>query len=176
MQDGTLRVVPLLKEHIQLLYGWFNEPHVRLFYSLKSWTLDEVAKKFMPRISGETSLCPFIVMCDETAIGYVQYYSLKNENSYRSVLPPEIFDNAAGIDLFIGEADFLGKGLGSVIVRAVLEQHVWSYYQYCVVDPDQRNTASLLMFERCGFRQHAIVSTRDDLGQVVQYVLLVKSK
>lgn len=63
---------------ISLLHQWFNMPHVQAFYSLRSWTEDEVIAKLTPYISREKSVSGFMILLDENPIGYLQSYKVSD--------------------------------------------------------------------------------------------------
>ena len=94
------------------MFRWFNTPHVQKFYSLRPWTEDEVLVKLTPYISGDKPVSGFIVSLDENPIGYLQSYKVSDYPWPNQNLPEEIVKTAVGMDLFIGDEDFLGKGLG----------------------------------------------------------------
>ena len=64
---------------IPLMYRWFNLPHVIKFYSLRKWTEDEVGKKLIPYIIGETPISGFIILINEKPIGYIQQYKVSDD-------------------------------------------------------------------------------------------------
>jgi hypothetical protein len=48
--EPHIRFTPLEEGHFSLIHQWFNNLHVQAFYSLRSWTLEDVAKKLTPHI------------------------------------------------------------------------------------------------------------------------------
>ena len=61
-------------------------------------------------------------------IGYIQSYPLKDHPWENQDLSNKIVQQAAGIDLFIGEEECLGKGLGCEIINYFLEKHIWPFF------------------------------------------------
>jgi len=45
MDKNIFSFKSLEESDFDLVYHWFNQPHVQDFYSLRSWTLEEVQKK-----------------------------------------------------------------------------------------------------------------------------------
>lgn len=150
---------PVSLEHISFLHRWYNTPHVQAFYSLRSWTEEEVLQKFYPQFLQETPVFGSIVLLNHMPIGYVQYYSLE-DFPWQGIDP---LPSAAGLDLFIGESKWVGKGIGAQIVSFVLKQKIWPSFSLCLVDPDVRNLASIRMFEKCGFERFKTIDTQDAL-------------
>jgi RimJ/RimL family protein N-acetyltransferase len=59
----------------------------------------------------------------------------------------------AGLDLFLGEADLLGRGIGTRVIDAFTRDVVFGREatHACVVDPDAENLPSLRAFAKAGF-------------------------
>lgn len=161
---------------IPLVHRWFNMPHVQAFYSLRSWSENEVFNKLKPYITGENPVFGFIISLDDLPIGYVQYYRLADFPWPEQALFDEVIRHAAGIDLFIGDPDYLGKGYGTRILNQILTQLIWPQFDYCIVDPDIRNNAMIRCSEKLGFKQHKIINTEDALKRTVKLMLMILKK
>lgn len=156
---------PLSLSDVPLMHQWFNLPHVQKSYSLRKWTETEVLDKLKPYINGDKPVLGFIILMNEKPIGYVQQYKISDYPWPNQNLPEEILNNAAGMDLFIGDERLIGKGIGGQIVQAFIENKIWPEFQYCVVDPDIKNIAAIRCYEKLNFRNHAIIETKDALDQ-----------
>ncbi|MBU0569505.1 acetyltransferase, partial [Patescibacteria group bacterium] len=96
-----------------LLNTWFQMPHVA-----KWWPVPRVGEdffnSFLKRIRSGTK--PYLVLCNDFPIGYIQCYNVDLTTSTwlpKSLLP----GNLIGIDQFIGEPDYLGKGIGTLFIK-----------------------------------------------------------
>lgn len=167
---------PLDESHFNLMLDWFNMPHVQVFYSLRTWTYEEVCKKLKPYVRGENQIRSFIIHLEDHPIGYIQSYPVKDHPWEKQDLSEKIIQEAAGFDLFIGEETYLNQGLGKKIIDAFLQSHIWPNYQYCFVDPDIRNVASLRLFQKCGFIEHKQIDNENVLKQMVTLKLLMKKR
>lgn len=166
-----------LKElHFELILRWFNKPHVQAFYSLRNWTYEEVYKKLEPYVRGETQINCFVIYLENHPIGYIQSYSLKDHPWENQDLSEEIIQEAAGFDLFIGEENYLKKGMGSQIIECFLKERIWPNYQCCFVDPDTRNKASIRVFQKCGFVEHKPIHCQNALKQPVTLKLMMRKR
>jgi len=146
---------------------------------MHDWTLDEVKSKYLPYVQKEKPVNCFIAYLDEKPFAFIQDYAVKDFGWPEQNLEPDMIQKAAGIDLFIGEVSMLHKGLGSELLEAFLETHVWPRYEFCVVDPELRNLASQRFFQRCGFSEHKTIHTsdtleRDGFERDVSLVLMVR--
>lgn len=164
---------PLAFSDISLLHQWFNKPHVQAFYSLRSWTEDEVLAKLTPYITGEKPVSGFIILLDENPIGYLQSYKVSDYPWPEQDLPDGIVRNAMGLDLFIGKSELIKKGWGRKIIQTFIETHVSRQYQYCVVDPDISNDAAVRCYEKLKFKEHKILDTVDALKRPAKIKLMI---
>ena len=66
-----------------------------------------------------------------------------------------LMDRRAGIDLFIGEVDHVGRGIGPLVISAFARDVVFGLHgvDVCVASPDPRNRRSLRAFEKAGFER-----------------------
>lgn len=167
----NIQFKPLNEAHFGLMLHWFNSPHVQAFYSLKNWTEEEVSNKLMPYLHHEKQLHGYVIYFEQNPIGYMQSYPVNKHPWENQDLPDGIVEKAAGFDLFIGEKAYLNQDLGKQIVYSFLEEHIWPHYQYCLVDPDMRNEASIRLFRKCGFREHKNVMQKQ-----FQLQLMMKEK
>jgi len=167
---------PLKKEDMPLMHAWFNRPHVQEFYSLRSWKEQEVLEKMSASLSHEKHLFGFIIRLGDIAIGYIQWYPVKDHPWPHQELDDKVQALAAGIDLFIGEEQWINKGLGREIMHTFLEKEIWPNFSYCIVDPDISNTASVRMFQKCGFSLHKTVQASNKLGRLAHLCLMIKER
>jgi len=133
-------------------------------------------KKVLPNITGEKPVHSFIVYACNTPIGYIQYYRLIDFPWPDQSLLDEIINQGAGMDIFIGDVNYLGKGYGKKIINDFLNEIVWPLFNYCVVDPDVKNNVSLQCCEKLGFKKHKIIKTENALGSPAELCLMIKSK
>jgi RimJ/RimL family protein N-acetyltransferase len=67
-----------------------------------------------------------------------------------------------GMDYLIGEEELIGRGLGSAMISAFVEQVVRGVYSDArgvVADPEVANLASIGALRRAGFREHKVLPT-----------------
>jgi RimJ/RimL family protein N-acetyltransferase len=155
------------------MFEWFNTPHVQKFYSLRSWTQEEVREKLTPYIAGEKPVSGFVISLDEHPIGYLQSYRVRDYPWPNQNLSKEIVKRAMGMDLLIGRQQLLGKGLGQQIIRTFIKTHVCPQYQYCIVDPDIKNLPAIRCYEKLKFKVHQVIDTQDALHRPTKLMLMI---
>jgi RimJ/RimL family protein N-acetyltransferase len=63
-------------------------------------------------------------------------------------LPPD----AVGVDLSIGEADKLSRGIGSAVLRQFAQDLVEQGCRTIIIDPDPENERAVRAYAKAGFR------------------------
>lgn len=153
-----------------LMLTWLEAHHIKAWWhSDIVWTLEAVAKKYANYVKGykivndtKRPLSAFIIHVDDIPIGFIQYYNahdftqdfLRDDDLDISFLP----QSCAGVDLFIGEERYIGKGVGPKILKKFLCDHVFKYFEHVFANPDINNTRSIKAFEKTGF---SIIKTTD---------------
>jgi len=109
-------------------------------------------RDWLEAIRGEDPTDMFVIDLDLRPIGILQSYRVDDHPDYVAQLGA-LLAPAFGIDLFIGEADLIGKGHGPALIKAFLPQAAARYgLDYCVIGPSKRNIAAIRAYEKCGFR------------------------
>ncbi len=143
----------MVMDDLPLMHRWLQTPHV-----LEWWwggiapPYEAVVEKYGPRIrSGEPS-DPYIMLSLDRPIGYMQTYMIRDYPEYAALV--DVDTDAAGVDLFIGEEDYLHKGLGSHILRAFLRAIVFGAGDAtsCIIGPSETNRIAIRAYEKAGFR------------------------
>jgi len=145
---------------LPLMHRWRNTPHVLEWWS-EARTLDEIIAKYTPRIDGKEDVRCFVIVHGETPIGYIQEYPVAGSEYARDIAEPE---RIVGIDLFIGEVEFLHRGLGAQIIRQFLTDFVFAdpAVESCVIDPSVSNRGAIGAYEKAGFRFFKTVTNRGE--------------
>lgn len=138
--DPPYRFVPLTYQHLPLLRRWFDEPHVRQWYSDPSG-LEDIADHVE-----EQGVHPFLVLCGSIPIAYLQSYDIDSAHPYAATAR-----GALGIDQFIGPAAFLGRGHGSAFIRAYLRKCAREGVARVIVDPKPNNHRAIRAYRKAGF-------------------------
>jgi RimJ/RimL family protein N-acetyltransferase len=140
----------LSAEDIPLLHQWLNTPHVRRWYGRErdNSSMRSVAEHYCARIDGTQPTRPFVIICDGRLAGYVQTYLISDHSHYCDALALD--EDAAGVDVFIGEPACVHRGLGPQIIRSFLRQIVFKQFQvdWCVVGPEPNNHAAIRAYEK----------------------------
>lgn len=151
----TLRL--MTEDELPLMVEWLSRPHVSEWFHDHPATLEAVTEKYKPRIDGTSLTKVFTVVVDSKPIGMVQAYQVHDYPEYADSIG---IDEAIGVDLFIGEPDYLGKGYGRDILEAFVDSTAREHFedaQLVVASPSINNPGSIKAFEAAGFTKGAVV-------------------
>lgn len=151
---------PLKNDHLPLMFQWLQKPHVKIWWDPDlDWTPDLLQEKYGTHADGyyvengiKKPLRAFVVEAKNEPVAYVQLYNVHNYPGADAIPKDELAPSSAGLDMFIGEEAFVGKGYGTAILKEFLAQHVAPSHEACFVDPDKKNLQAIRAYEKAGFR------------------------
>lgn len=146
---------------LNYMYKWLNHGLAAEWYGKKQFTMEEIEEKYLPYINNEKPTQAYLILYNERPIGYIQTYRIQDYKEYAQAI--DIDENASGLDLFIGEDDFIHKGLGKYIISKFLEEIVFALYDTvsCILGPEPDNIGAIKTYEKVGFRYLKTVRTED---------------
>lgn len=145
-------------DDVPMLHNWLNKPHVHEWYDKdKENTFEEVREKYEKKINKEEPTDSYLVLYDNQPFGYIQTAKIKDWPAFESVMGKD--QSAASIDVFIGEVEYMGKGLGNQVIRKFLNDIVFKQPNIikCFIDPDPSNVRAIRSYEKVGFKYLKIV-------------------
>ncbi|PCI93313.1 hypothetical protein COB11_05520 [Candidatus Aerophobetes bacterium] len=154
---------PLDYSDLVLMHRWLNTPHVMKWYSKKQKSYQEILTKYKPYILKKNGIEGFIAHYNGTPIGYVQYFPAQSYYKLNMYKYPKL-KKAAGLDMFIGEEFYLGRGFSKKLLNDFLTAVVRLDYSYCVVDPEVDNTIAKKAYMSANFKSLKKIYT--DEGRV----------
>lgn len=142
----------LEEKDLSLMYKWLNTDFVIEWYDKGGSSFEKVERKYLPRIKGEQPTFSFIITCDNKEIGYIQTYMIDDYPEYSQWV--NTVEQAAGVDMFIGERDYIHKGLGKLILIKFLREYVFQLNNTdcCIIGPEPKNRAAIRAYEKSGFK------------------------
>ncbi|MGV2432610.1 MAG UNVERIFIED_CONTAM: acetyltransferase [Rickettsiaceae bacterium] len=150
---------PLQIQDFPLLLRWLNSAHVKEWWDKIDWTKELIEAKYLSYTKGYKTIAPgnnksihaFIICYDDRKIGYIQYYNrhdFLSEYNYNIVDIPK---STAALDFYIGEKDFLGRGIGAKALKLFAEEYIFPKFDNLLVDPDTTNKIAIKSYEKTGF-------------------------
>ena len=156
----TLRL--MTERDLPMLHVWLNRPHIVEWWGGEEErpTFDEVPEHYLPRVMAEKSVTPFIAMLGKEPIGYAQsYVALGSGDGWWE---DETDPGVRGIDQSLANPLHLNKGLGTKLVRALVEL-LFSDPAVTKIqtDPAPNNHRAIRCYEKAGFVQQNVITTPD---------------
>jgi aminoglycoside 6'-N-acetyltransferase len=140
------------RDDLGLMHEWLQREHVRRWWD-EHESYEDVARHYLPAIEGRRPVDLYLILLDGRPVGFIQAYLVADHPEFAALVG--LGAGVAGVDLFVGEEELTGKGLGSEVLRAFVREVVFAEpaTSACIADPDVRNTASIRAFEKAGFRR-----------------------
>jgi AacA4 family aminoglycoside N(6')-acetyltransferase len=147
-------------DDLPLLHTWLNRPHIVEWWGGGRPTMDEIRAHYTPRLMDEAGVTPYIAMLGEHPFAYAQSYVVLGSGG--GWWEDETDPGVRGIDQSIGEAYLLGQGLGTKLVRTLVETLLQDPSVTKVqTDPAPTNLRAIRCYERAGFRIEKHIVTPD---------------
>ena len=132
-----------------LMLKWLTTAHVQEWWDDGEDTLEKVARHYSEE---EEGLGRFILVEEsegaEKEIGYFQHYAAPN--------------SAIGIDQFVGEPDYLNRGVGTEAIRLFVEMIKEKYQPKSIIlDPSTENKRAIRCYEKVGFRHYETIENEN---------------
>lgn len=154
----------LEERDLDLMHKWLNTVFVIKWFghSKTEYTIEDVNKRYLPRINREQPTHPYLIIINNQKIGYIQTYLISDYPDYSQYVA--VNECAAGLDLFIGEKEYLNKGLGNIIIRKFLREYVFELTdaQSCIIGPEPNNKVAIKAYEKAGFKYLKTIQIPDE--------------
>lgn len=154
----------LKTEDLPLMQKWLNEPHVHAWYDKdKENSLEEVTRRYDPKIVGKEPTDCYLVYYEDSPLGYIQDYKVSDWPEFGDYVGYDD-GHTKSIDLFIGEPSFMGKGLGSLMLKKFLKEVVFLDPEIttCIIGPEPDNKRGIRAYEKAGFKYVKTVQVGDE--------------
>ena len=137
MNKIVLRKV--IDKDIPLLTTWLNKEYILKWYHNPDDWLVEINE----RHGAYSWLHHFIVMDENTPIGFCQYYDCFDADSLEDWYSVSLPNDTFSIDYLIGNEAYLGKGYGKAIVKLLTDiRREKELGKQIIVQPDKENMPS----------------------------------
>jgi aminoglycoside 6'-N-acetyltransferase Ib len=161
----ALRFERLTEANLPMLAEWLNRPHVAEWWA-DCQTLAEVREQYLPILTDGSTVLSYFAYLESFPIGYIQSYVAADAGD--GWWPDEHDPGVRGIDQFLADADSLGRGLGTQMVREfvqfLFEDSTVTRIQ---ADPAPSNLRAIRCYEKAGFRRVGVVSTPDGAAMLM---------
>lgn len=137
---------------LPLLAGWMQAPHWRAWWGDPETELGYIRDM----VEGRDTTEPYLFSLDGRDAGYIQVWFVDDnrgeeivaENPWVAELP----EGTVGVDLSIGDAGDLSRGLGTAALTGFVAGLRRRGFDRIVIDPDPENARARRAYEKAGFR------------------------
>ncbi|MEA5532542.1 GNAT family N-acetyltransferase [Crocosphaera sp. XPORK-15E] len=113
-QIKTINLTPFLPEkHREILEKWLYRTHVYQW-----WIHPENNLQQALNLSSDNHA---IIVADDVSVGYIRWQKV-NQEELNLVGIKTIPDGSVDIDIFIGEVDYLGCGIGPIVLKILVDK------------------------------------------------------
>jgi aminoglycoside 6'-N-acetyltransferase len=160
---------PVAEKHYPLLKRWLRAPHIREWWGDPDTELGYI----VDMVEGRDPTKPYIFQVNGEPTGYIQVWPIgphqteewTKDNPWLTELP----SHAVGVDLSIGEADKLSKGIGSAVLQRFVDKLKAEGHIAIIIDPDPNNIRAVRAYTKAGFRPVPQLAGRTDGVLIMQH-------
>jgi aminoglycoside 6'-N-acetyltransferase len=145
----VIRFRPLQESDLPQIEAWLRTEHVAHWWRDP---LEIAVEKRQAALEGRRDVEHHVILEGGRPVGMIQTYRVADHPEWGELVGAE--HEAAGVDLFVGEPDAVGRGLGPEILREFARTVVFSHPETTAVvaTVEEANRRSWRAFEKAGFR------------------------
>lgn len=156
----TLRL--MTERDLPMLHDWLNRPHIVEWWGGEDErpSLQDVRQHYLPRVLTQESVTPYIAMLGDEPLGYAQSYVAMGSGD--GWWEDETDPGVRGIDQFLAHPALLNQGLGTRLVRALVERLFQDPSVTRIqTDPAPDNLRAVRCYAKAGFENQGLITTPD---------------
>ncbi|HKP19461.1 MAG TPA: GNAT family N-acetyltransferase [Gaiellaceae bacterium] len=140
---------PLAEADLPLIETWLRREHVARWWRDP---LEVAVEKRRAAIEGRRDVDHYLIVLDGRPVGMIQTYVVADHPDWDEIV--QVGPDAAGVDLFIGEPDLVGVGVGPRVLDEFVRRVVFVRPRTtaAVATVEEPNRRSWRAFEKAGFR------------------------
>ena len=168
----TLRKLENCDKDYKLLEKWCQQEFVYSQFEQRKLTFDEIKTKYYPRTLENATVPVYIIEYDKIPLGIIQYKKIDDDNiKLYEITNKDSYE----IDIFIGELDYHGKGIGKKSID-ILSNYLFNEKDanLLVMCPQTTNKNAIKCYQGCGFVKKRNFIIEDTIGNLQEFVLMIK--
>lgn len=158
-----------IQENYQLLHQWCNQEFIYTWFEQRILSYEEIVNKYKGKLK-ENNQDLYIIKYNDVKIGLVQIYpyqddTLKELKNYNTIYE---------YDLFIGNKEYIGKGLGITSVK-LINNMIYSKYQAdaIILRPFKKNKRAIKCYQKANYNIIHEYIDKDTIGNKEEIVILL---
>lgn len=160
---NTIAFEPLSFDHAPFLHDWLQQPHVMEFWDDGDRSLESVKERYYER----SDVKAWIACVDGVPFAYLQIYFVTDQHAFRQWKTTK--NPTLGLDFFIGDSSYLGRGLSAILLEHFIED-VIKVYLPCrlLVDPEVHNLKAQHIYKKIGFQLIGEFKNQDNSYRILK--------
>ena len=157
------------KDSYELMYKWCSQEFIYEWFEQRKLSYEEIENKYKNKLLANQQQL-FFINYNDNKIGFVQIYKYddKKSESFKN------YDRIYEYDIFIGESEYLSRGIGTQIIKYVNNYIYEKYLCDCIVlRPFKRNERAVKCYEKCDFEIVDEYVGTDTLGNKEKMIVLL---
>ena len=156
-------------DNYKLMYKWCKQEFIYEWFEQRILSFEEIVNKYkMKLINRKQDL--FFICYNEVKIGFVQIYKYDD----KKISELKDYKNIYEYDIFIGEAEYLSKGIGTKVVKYINNYIYDNYLSDCIVlRVFKRNIRAIKCYQKNNFKIIYEYEDKDTLGNNEKFLFLV---
>jgi len=149
------------EEDLPMIWQWLAQPHIEKWWK-EADDYNVFADLYRSKMHSD-EVFPFIIYLDGKPIGFIQYYLTDKINNGWWLQHIDWPEKTAGVDLFIGLKDYIGKGYGTILLKQFIDEYVLKHpdISTVILDPQPTNLGAIRCYQKVGFTEVKHVITPD---------------
>ena len=142
-----VKIRPLIIEDAKTSYKWRNNPEVWKYTGSKPDRIitEDIETEWIKNVLKRNNEMRFAIIVDGKYIGNTQLTNIENQE--------------VNFHIFIGEKDYWGKGIGSQVLKLMIEVAKNKNFKKIKLNVNSKNIAAYKMYIKYGFN---IISSNND--------------
>ena len=168
------------QEEYERMARWRNQPHVREWWDPDEppLSVEDARGEYGPDTKTDSATILCVIEQDHRPAGFMQFYRWSSYSEEAKSIGIPFDEDTWGLDIFIGEPQLVGQGLGSASVdllcRHLFDQRGASAVALAAL---KENARALRAYEKAGFHRTASVLDLDTRhGDRVESWLMVRRR
>ena len=156
--DISFRNLEDKDEEYELLYKWCSKEYIYRWFEQRKLSYKEIKNKYKTKLENKKQDL-FIITYNNIDIGFVQIYKYNNDIKFKN------YKNIYEYDVFIGEEEYLSKGIGSRCINKINEKIYKEYNANTILlRVFKKNIRAIKCYEKNGFKNIYEYVGKDTIG------------
>ena len=168
----TFRTLTNNKEDYLKLFNWCRNKYVYEWFEQRVLSYDEIVNKYKNKLENKKQEL-YIIRLNNKDIGLIQIYKFENDINLSNL---DKYKNIYEYDLFIGEREYLNKGIGKKIINSINSILYEKYKADAIIlRPFKKNLRAIKCYEKCDFKKVFEYVGKDTLENN-EYIVVLLNK